>query len=805
MIISYLKLSMHLLFKARLYTLINVAGLAFSLACCLLIALFIRHELSYDRFFSKAENIYRVSQNNTMPGGSLDLSASFGPLAGLLQQDFPEIVRTGRIAPRTYLLRSDEQVFFENSFWLADRSILQMFDFQWLQGNPETALAGPADVVLTQSLARKYFGDEDPLGQTVNVEDALELRVTGVIADLPQNSHFRGSAIASMEILDAIEPEVLARNDGWYNAAFYTYVELQPGAEIAGIEAQLEGFVARHLPVYPDSRIRLVMDKLTDIHLRSKAGDMKRGASTQQLAIFSAVALAVLIIASINFMNLTTARSTLRAREVGLRKTFGADRAQLIRQFLGESCLLSMLAVVFALVLAELLLPVFQAFLNVQFSFDYSGDPLFYGLALLAIVALGLLSGWYPALVLTSFKPAKVLNASHLVASTGFSLRSMLVVVQFSIAIIMIASATVIFLQMRHITNLDMGFVKEQMLVIRTSDYGSDSRMGLLKNELLKNPQISHVTSSYSTPLRDRNRITTTVNSEADQSPRTFAYLPVDFDYFETYGIELVAGRLFNQNLVTDLMGTPDADNKVATGKFVINEKAASEFGWTAEEALGKLIFRNGNGFAVIGVVNNTVETARADVNPSLYAVPADMNPGSYLSVRLTGNDLATTLTYVDASWKAVNPDEPFNKTFLDETVTGLYAQEARHMQLSFYFSALAIVISSLGLLGLAAFASECRTREIGVRKVMGGSVWSIMLLLTNDFSKLVLISNLIAWPIAYYAMNRWLENFAYRIDLSPLIFIGSGLIALCIAWVTVGGTAAKAASAKPVLALRYE
>jgi putative ABC transport system permease protein len=805
MIISYLKLSLYLLFKARLYTLINVAGLAFSLACCLLIALFIRHELSYDRFFSKAENIYRVSMNNAMPGGSQGLSASFGPLAGLLQQDFPEIVRTGRIAPRTYLLRSDEQVFFENSFLLADRTILQMFDFQWLQGNPDSALAGPADVVLTTSLARRYFGDEDPLGKTVSVEDAIELRVTGVIADMPQNTHFRGSAIASMEILDVIEPEVLARNGGWFNAAFYTYIELQPGAEVSGIERQLDAFAARHLPVYLDTRTTLVLDRLKDIHLTPKTADMKPGGSKEQLVIFTAVAMAVLIIASINFMNLTTARSTLRAREVGLRKTFGADRAQLLRQFLGESCLLSMLAVGFALVLAELLLPLFQSFLNTQFSFDYSGNPLFYGMVLLAILMLGLLSGWYPALVLSSFKPARVLNASRLFAGLGLSLRSVLVVIQFSLAIIMIASATVIFLQMRHITSLDMGFVTEQILVIRTSDYGSDSRMGLLKNELLKSPEITHVTSSYSTPLRDRNRISTVVSSETDQSPRLFAYLPVDFNYFETYGIELIAGRLFDQNLTTDLMGTPDADNKVATGKLVINEKAAMELGWSAEEAIGKLIFRNGSSFAVIGVVGNTVETARADLNPSLYVVPADMRPGTWLSIRLMGNDLAAALAHVDASWQSVNPDEPLNKTFLDETVNGLYAQETRHMQLAFYFSTVAIVISSLGLLGLAAFASECRTREIGVRKVMGGSVWSIVLLLTNDFSKLVLFSNLIAWPVAYFAMSRWLENFVYRIDLTPLIFIGSGLIALCIAWVTVGGTAAKAASAKPVLALRYE
>lgn len=817
MFISYMKAALRHLFNNKLYALLNIVGLVVALSCCILIALYVRHELSFDRYQAKAAHIFRISRDYTPSEGNdfeLHLATNAPQVAPLLKADFPEVKAAARMNGMGYYLTRNGISFYDRNLWV-DNEIFTIFDFEWIQGRPETALVEPYSVVLTQSAAKRYFGSEDPLGQTLLVQNDWPVEVTGVIADLPDNTHLNFAVLGSLSTLES-------RLGGdyfttWGGNNFYTYVLLNDPADAAVLQEQSESFFARHMAEEISVNTGYTVTPLTDIHLHShRELEMATPGNAATIYGLTAIAIFILLIACINFVNLSTAKSAKRAVEVGVRKAIGARRHQLAVQFLGESMLLAILAMLLSVALVELLIPSFNTLTGKNLNLNYLGNVAVLDTLVLITLFVGLVAGTYPALLLSRFRPALVLKGNVTLAAGGALLRKLLVVVQFSIAIALIATTSVVYLQLRFANTLELGFEKDQVIALAGDAGGVGSEWPAFKRELLMQPQIRAVTASNLTP-GTQNLNARSVRVEGPVGERTLGlpFMYVDYDFFETYGIDILAGRTFDESFGADRMLMPDADNPQTSGNYILNELAAAQLGWTAAEAVGQRMdlamsenFATSVNGIVVGVVKNAqFESIRTAIRPLVYMIPpAEL--GFQLqeaSIRISGRDTSATLAYIDRLWAQFRPAVPLARRFIDQDLAALYRSEEKQAQVFSGFSLTAIVISCLGLFGLASYSTQRRTKEIGVRKVMGGSVWSIVLLLTNDFSKLVLLSNLIAWPIAYFAMNRWLENFAYRVDLTPLIFIGSGLTALCIAWVTVGGTAAKAASAKPLLALRYE
>lgn len=818
MLKNYFKIAFNQVLNHKLYSAINILGLAVGLACFVLITLFVLDELSYDKQYKNADRIYRISRDyfpaefRPTARYPASINAPFGPQ---LKQEFSQIEEMARLFSMQVPISQENTSFLENNISFVDPSFLDIFQFEWLQGNPENSLAQPYSIILTETLAKKYFGTENPLGQslTFSVGIDFEMQVTGVIGDLPENTHLAVSALVSLStVTNQFTEHFLQSWEG--NTDFHTYLRLQEDAEISELTSQFPDFIDRHVGENQSASSGITAMKLTDIHLHStRVEELKPVGKIINIYSFAFIAFCIVLIACINFMNLSTSRSTQRAKEVGMRKAIGADSSQLVKQFLGESIFFSGLAMIAAIVLIELLLPAFSTFVDKDLSFSYIQEiPILLGLVVLAL-SIGLIAGIYPAFFLSAFKPAHVLKGDLAQGKSGLGFRQCLVVLQFSISITLVIATAVVYTQMKYARSIDLGLDKEQLVIMsRSGREGLSSQWPNFKNALLNYPDISNVSSSAYTPfMHDDNSLG--IIQEGSSKAQMIKYNSVDYNFFETYGIDLLAGRVFSEARVIDQVALPSEQYPQGGGSFIINETAAKLFGWTAEEASNQIVNLEAGGgllFPIIGVVQDSYfESLTTAVKPMVFLVPPKTNlrllPLREAAIRVREENLSQTLAFIDRQWNEFYPNVPLSRHFLNDDFDALYKAEQQQGEMLRYFAILAISIACLGLFGLATFNAERRTKEIGVRKVMGGSVWSIVVLLTNDFSKLVLISNLIAWPVAYIVMERWLENFAYRIDLTPLIFIGSGMIALCIAWVTVGGTAAKAASQKPVLALRYE
>jgi putative ABC transport system permease protein len=815
---NYIDIALRGFLGNKLFSFINVFGLAVGLASVILIGLYVANELSYDRFHPDADRLYRISRDFYAVNGSDELlmATNAAPAAALLAADFPEIEETARIFGGRVLLGRDDVAFYDDGVRFADPSITRLFAFEWLSGDAATALAEPNSVVLTESAARKYFGNTDPLGQTLRMENSMDLAVTGVIRDLPHNTHLYANVLISIETVLRAFGE--AARSAWAGNSYHTYVKLAPGADIEAIAARFPDFMNRHIEAEASLWTGMVATKVTDIHLHTdRQFEMQPQGSMATVISLITVAAGILIIACFNFMNLATARSALRSKEVGVRKTIGAERSHLIMQFLGESVGLTLISTLIAVVLVELALPAFGAFTGASLAFDLFGDPaLQLGLVALVLV-VGCAAGAYPALYLSAFKPAQVMKQRAAVGLGDVLFRNLLVVLQFSISIVLLVATSVVLLQTRYARELDPGFEREQVVVLTgPPSQGLTGRWETLREELLAHADIVSVTASNLLPGQE-NLNSFGVRPVGQEQMRDMPFQFVDVDFFETYEVPLVAGRTFSREFPNDRVDLPSLPDSETDGNFLLNEAAVRDFGWTIDDAIGQE-FEIGTGAGlsmrgrIVGVVaDSKFESVRFSVKPLVFIhAPSGMWMNQFptlasASVRISGRNMADTLAFIDATWARVIPEYPIERSFLSDSFDALYQDDTRLGQLFSSFAALAVVIACLGLFGLATFNTQRRIKEIGVRKVLGGSAWSIVVLLTGDFSRLVLISNLIAWPVAYFAMERWLQNFAYRIDLTPLVFIGSGLIALCIAWVTVGGTAAKAAAQKPVLALRYE
>jgi putative ABC transport system permease protein len=801
MLRNYLKTTLRNLKRQKTQSAINILGLAIGLTCCILILLFVRDELSYDKFHENHDRIYRVTRLWLNEDGNVSLHLGFvaPPIGPLLENDFHDIEHAVRFMGTGGMLVSHGDTYFEeNRFFFAEENLFDVFTINMTKGDPATALADPLTIVITEEMAHKYFGPEDPIGRTIKIEaqgQSADLKVTGVIESLPHNSHFHADFLAAFKTYEAIVGD--DEMQSWSSNNYATYILVPKNYDINLLKQQLNPFIDKHLGEGRSRETQLVLQPLTDIHLHSHLdSEIESNSDISYIYIFSVIGFFVLMIAAINFMNLSTARSSHRAKEVGLRKVVGANRSQLIKQFLSESLLTVFAGLAVALILVKLLLPRLNQFLGRELSFNIVDNMAFLGGLIFVAVFVGIVSGLYPAVFLSSFQPAKVLKGAKEQRRRKLSLRSALVVFQFAISIVLIICVGVVTSQLKYIRNINLGFNEEQVVVLPSSSRIS-SQLESVKTQLYENPNIISVSAAKRVPsgrLLDSAGARVIRGDESEPINFMIAFLRVDQDYIPTFGMELAAGRNFSREMPTD-----------ATNAFILNETAIRQIGWeSSSEAIGK-----GFGYGrlegqIIGVVKDFhFESIHHTIAPIVLLLSSSSL--NQVAVRISPNDIPGTMAFLQSKWQEFRPKYPFTYYFVDERFDQQYRAENKLLQLFGYFAFLAIFIACLGLFGLALYTAEQSIKEIGIRKVLGASVSSVVFLFSKEFSKWVLLANIIGWPVAYFAMKRWLENFAYRTSLSVWIFLLAGALALLIAIITVSYHSVKAAVADPVKALRYE
>ncbi len=800
MLKNYLKIAFRSLKKHKGYSFINITGLAIGMAVCILILMWVLNELSFDRYHEKADHICRVTMDIEL-GSTLHTPVTLTAAGPALVRDFPEVITATRIAPPNRAsVKYEDKLFQEARVGYAENAIFDIFTFPFVSGDPRTALEAPYSVVITESMAKKYFGDEDPLGKILRINNERDFSVTGVVKDVPPNSHFVFNMLCSFQ---TYLKEGDARDDQWFDVRFYTYLLLDDNVPIKNLEQKLPDFIDKYLGEAMKASggsIKLSLQPLKRIHLYSDfERDLSANSDINYVYLFSGIAIFVLCIASINFINLSTARSSTRAQEVGMRKTLGAVRSRLIGQFLGESLIYSMCSMVLATVLLKLSLPFFNAIIGYDLSMNFVQTPwlimAFLGLA----VIVGVFAGSYPAFFLSSFQPVRVLKGFLKVGTSNSRFRRVLVVFQFAISIALIIGTLIITRQITFMKKTNLGFDKEHVVVIPRMNESLRKSYLSIRGELLSLPGVIDVGASDLVPSRGHLVSSFLPEGFADDQQQTMDYMNVDPHYIPALGMEMVAGRNFSEDLATD------QDESV-----LINEAAAKKFGW--DNAVGKrFVFQPPPGregettyVSVIGVVKDFhLQSLRKKIEPLIIFYDPD-NLFS-VSLRLAPENIMDTMDLLKKKWGELDPNRPFNYFFLDEAYDSQYRSEERLKNITFYFSFLAIFIGCLGLFGMASFTAEQRTKEIGIRKILGASVSGIIRLLAKEFLVLVAVANFIAWPVAYWAMNRWLQSFAYRTGISPLLFVLSAVLSISIALITVSFQAIRAALSNPVDALRYE
>jgi len=800
MLKNYLKIAFRSLKRHKGYSFINISGLAIGMAVCMLISIWILNELSYDRFHEKADRICRITIDLEL-GSTLHAPVSLTAAGPALEFDFPEVITAARIdRPNRVSVKYEDRLFQEADVSYAENAIFDIFTFPFVSGDPKTALEAPYSVVVTESMARKYFGDEDPLGKILRFNNEKDFSVTGVVEDVPPNSHFRFNMLRSFQTLIA-EGDV--RDDMWFDLRFYTYLLLDAHVDAKKLEQKLPGFADKYLGKAlkaSGGSIQMHLQPLKSIHLYS---DFERDISTNSdiatVYLFSGIALFVLLIAGINFINLSTARSATRAQEVGMRKTLGAVRNRLIGQFLGESLINSLIAMALAIMLIQLSLPLFNSVIGSELALNIVQTPwLISGFLGLAVI-VGMFAGIYPAFFLSSYNPVQVLKGHRKAGGVNSRLRRILVIFQFAISIGLIAGTIVVYKQIVFMKNKELGFDKEQVVIIPQMTENLRKSYRSIRTELLSLPGVIDVGASDLVPSRGHLIAPFLPEGFPDDQRMTMDYMDVDDHYIPMMGMEVVAGRNFSEDFATD----PEES-------VIINETAAKKIGW--DNAVGKrFVFRpppdsGGEVFyvSVIGVVKDFhLHSLRQRIDPLIIFF--DYDSLLTLSIRIASDNIPHTVGLLEKKWKELDPNRPFNFLFLDDSFDSLYRKEERLKNITFYFSFLAVFIGCLGLFGMASFTAEQRTKEIGIRKVLGASVPRIVCLLAKEFVLLVVVANLIAIPVAYFAMNRWLQSFAYRMAIHPLVFVLSTALSLSIALITVSYQAVQAALSNPADSLRYE
>lgn len=803
---NYLKTALRNLWRYKGFSLINIASLTIGIVGCLVIGVFVWDELKYDKWVPDGKNIYRLYEDR-LDNGSSSLAAVTAPAyATFLQRNYPEVDTTLRILMSSdkFLLEVGEKKAYENKGWFAEPSFFAFFPIKFIAGDPASALTSPSSLVISQELAKKYFGDQDAVGKTMKLEKE-DYTVRGVFAPLPAHFHLDFNYLISLSSA-GIKPE---RMEKWTWSQFYTYVKLKPGADYRQLEQKFQAHIKKE--IYPTltqdgSSFLPLFQPLDKIHLHSSAfvyDNAVRGNASYVKGL-SIIALFVLVIACFNFVNLATARSFRRAKEIGVRKVIGAERKQLIFQFIGETALMAMFSALLAFGITVLVLPALNRFTGKSISFDVLVNPGAILLLPAGAIFLGIVAGIYPALVLSGFKPIRVLKANIVSgkhASAGL-LRQGLVVIQFAMSALLIVSATIVFRQIRFLNNKDLGFNKEQ--VITFSAKGDvEKNIETFKEQLRANPRIVSVTSGYGLPgdqFATDGILVPTRNGNKDHSATHFMG---DYDYVKTLGLRIIAGRDFSRNMATD-----------KEEAFIINETGAKELGFgSPEQAIGKDLYwpkwhkdslnplKKGK---VIGVVSDFhYKSLHEKVSTSVIHI---YDSALFkVAVRISSSDVKSSIGFITATWNKFSPGYPIDYSFMDESYDRMYKSEEKLGSLLWIFIVMAVVVGCMGLFALAALSAQQRRKEIGIRKVLGAGVGSIVTLLSKSFVKLVLLASLLAFPIAWWAMNKWLEDFSYRVQISWWIFVAAAVIALVIALLTVGFQAIKAAIANPVKSLRSE
>jgi putative ABC transport system permease protein len=791
MLKNYFKIAFRNLWRHKIFSLINIMGLAVGMTACFLISLYVNFEMSYDSFHKKADRIYKIVADIKTPTEVINADRPAWAVPSNVKNEFPEVESFVRIASDEILVRKGDIKFQETSAAWVDSSFFHVFDFKLLKGNPQTALKDQYSIVFSQTAAKKYFGNEDPIGQTVLIRgDGQPAKVTGIMQDMPENSQIKADMLLSMVSLN--QRGNLDSNWGGYWPR--GYLLLKPGTNSTALQSKLPAFLEkRNGTEMKKSQMvpTLFLQPLRYVYLYSDREGQKKG-NIANVYIFSIVAIFILLIACINFINLTTARSAERAKEVGIRKVVGAAKAQLTKQFVGESIVICLIAFLLTILFSWLLLPLFN-----QLSGKIISQSIFQNISYLAIlfgaaILIGFLAGIYPALVLSSFKPVVTLKGKFSTGSRGILLRKALVVSQFTISIGLIIATTIVYNQMQYMRSRDLGFAKDQIMVMDTyGDQGKDA----LKQALAAMPSIKSVALSSSVPGSGNPGAYSQIeNVKGDLQIANLDLYFVDFDYINQFKIKMVAGRAFSREFLTD-----------TTQAMILNESAVKMFGYSSpQQAIGKRFQQWGREGKIIGVMKDFhFRSLQQPIKPLTMRIEPEGN--NLVSINVSAQNLPNTIAAVEKKWKELIPNRPFSYYFLDEYFDNQYRGEERFGKLFLNFAILAIFISCLGLLGLASYSTIQRTKEIGIRKVLGASVSNIINLLSKDFLWLVAISALISFPIAWFAMNKWLEGFAYRTGVPWWVFLAAGILATLIALLTISFQAIRAAIANPVKSLRTE
>ncbi|SHM37980.1 ABC transporter permease [Chitinophaga sp. CF418] len=795
MIKNYLKIAWRNIRKQKFYSFINILGLTIGMTCCFLIFMYVRFELSYDSFHKNKDRIYRVVTDVKTPTELIEADITSAPMGPNIKADFPEVVSSVRINLQNALVTIGSNKYDEDKVAMADSALFDIFSFQLIRGTAKDALTEPFTAVLTERKAKKYFGSADPMGKTFQMDGGkVTIKVTGLMKDVPENSHLPFDMVISMATVEKMGQNL---TESWGNFGMLTYLLLTPGADAAKLEKKLPAFMERHVGSTMKKNnmyYTLHLEPLKDVYMTSKRPAAVKGSITN-IYIFSIIAIFILLIAVINFVNLATARATERAREVGVRKSVGAYESQLTFQFLCETLLLSLFAFVLSVALSQLLLPSFNLLAGKEIAYNIFSTGTIIWFLFIAI-GVGLLAGVYPAVVLSSYKPVVVLKGAFSSSNKGLFLRRGLVVFQFVITIVLIAGVMIVYYQLLYLQGRDLGFKKDQQLVV---EFGGVNNMKEkwfdIRQQVLNVPGVSGATFSSAIPGRSQNSAYSNIemkNGEMQASNINLYF--IDYDFIKQYQIKLLAGRAFSPQMATD-----------STQAMLVNEAVVSSLGYNKpEEIIGKKFDQWGRRGTIIGVIKNfNYRSLKEAVSPLTLRIEPEAFAPMTITVEL--KDIKKVIASVEAIYNRYIPEGRFNYFFVDDDFDRQYRGDFRFGQLVLTFALLAIFLATLGLLGLISYIVIQRTKEIGIRKVLGASVSNILLLLSTDFIKLIAIALLVATPLAWYLMYQWLQDFAYRINVPWWVFLAAGSVAVVIALTTVSIQTMKAAMTNPVKALRTE
>jgi putative ABC transport system permease protein len=800
---NYLKTALRHLWKNKTSSAINVVGLTVGLTCCLLIALYIQHELSYDNFEKNGKRIVRVIMEYQFAGSSASTKGNFTSVrvAPVLKQNFPEVESSIVMTRYERVIRYKEKMINEKKFMYADSTFFDIFSFPLLKGDPHSALAGPHKVILTESSAQKYFpqdaahGDEDPIGKLLQVGSDTDLyQVTGIVKDCPSNSQINFDFLASFSSLDIPKDA----KDTYWDANYVTYLLLKNETSITGLQAKLPPFMKKEM-VGQGASINMFLEPFSKIHLYSPYDAFEPNNSITYIYILAAVALLILIIVSSTYINLSTARSIERAREVGVRKVIGAGKNQLFWQFIGESAVLCLLSALLSIVISIFLLSTFNQLTGKQL---YAASLLsipFLAFSLVVSIAISVVAGSYPALILAGFQPVRVLKGAFKNTGSGQWLRKSLIVFQFVISVFLIISTFSIQKQLYFIQHKKLGYDREHVLVLPMNDKML-ANIDMIKQEFKSDPGVISVSRTFRSPVEGGGGYNMRSATMPEDQQMNVTANPVDEDFVKTMGLQLIAGSDLTKQDVKD--ASSDDWNKNIY-HFILNESAARQLGWSPREALDKKMYMGPRAGFVRGVVKDFhFETLHHPISPFILFPEFR---GRELLLKLSGQHLPQTISFLEGKWKTLVPDRPFEYRFVDEDYNKLYNAEIRLGKIMNLFSGIAILLACLGLFGLSSYAAQQRIKEIGIRKVLGASAKSITIALSKDFVRLSIVAIVIAIPVAWWATNKWLQDFSYRTDINWSIYVAAALVTILLSVVTVCFQAIKAAMANPVKSLRTE